>query len=99
MKIQLLFIVLFFGFYFCQAQSFTNKKVEPYYIPSNVERYKKDYSIKGWNAIQDTSKINQLNLNYYDSIRNDILDLEVPDAATSLIVIVYSKIKATNNKE
>lgn len=98
MKIQLLFIVLFFGFYFCQAQS-SNKRAQPLVIPSNVERFEKDYTIKGWNTIQDTSKINQLNLEYYDSIRNDILDLEVPDAATSLIVIVYSKIKATNNKE
>lgn len=98
MKRIALIIVLFFGFYYCQAQS-SNKKAEPIFIPSNVERFKKDYSIKGWNTIQDTSKINQLNLNYYDSIRNDIADIEVPDTATSLIVIVYSKIKTTNNKE
>ena len=83
-----------------KAQTSAKEIVQSIHVPTNVERFTKDYEIKGWNkTIQDTVKVNSLNLNYYDSQRHETNDLEFVDDATGLVVIVYSGKKTTANKK
>ncbi|MCW3078215.1 MAG: hypothetical protein JWO32_2824 [Bacteroidetes bacterium] len=67
--------------------------------PTNVQLYKIDYEVKGWVNIEDSSKINTLNLEYYDSLRMEDVDLEVLDTPTLLTLIIYSKTRNTLNKQ
>lgn len=77
----------------------TSKLIDESLVETNVSRYQIDYEIKGWKgAIKDTDKINQLDLNFYDSKRLEKDDIELLDTITGLTVIVYSEKKTTQNK-
>ncbi|MBP7807721.1 MAG: hypothetical protein KA163_00375 [Bacteroidia bacterium] len=75
------------------------KLIDESMVETNTSRYQIDYEIKGWNgAIKDSDKINQLDLNFYDSKRLEKDDIELFDSVTGLTVIVYSEKKTTQNK-
>lgn len=77
----------------------TGKLIDESMIETNASRYKIDYEIKGWSgAIKDSDKINQLDLNFYDSKRLEKEDIELFDSTTGLTVVVYSEKKTTQNK-
>lgn len=83
----------------CRSQNTTGKLyIEPV-RQTNVERYRLDYEVKGWNSIQDTASVNLLNLEYFDSLREENIDKEVFDNLTTLTIIVYSQTRTAGNKK
>ena len=93
--------IIIFGAFAGIAQTENSKlNTDVIRVPTNCMRYKLDFEVKGWrgNVIQDSSLVNQLNLNFYESKRKDIDDVELFDSTTGLTVIVYSSAKTTANK-
>ena len=82
-----------------ESQNAAGKLIDDSAIPTNVQRFKLDYEIKGWDGvIKDTEKINLLNLDYFDSKRKEKDDSEEYDTTTGLTVIIYSVKKTQQNK-
>lgn len=89
-KIIFSVMLLFTGFV---SKAQTGKAAIEAPRPTNVERFKIDYEIKGWTIIQDTVKLNSLNLDYFDALRDLNVDKEVFDRPTLLTIILYAKSK------
>ena len=108
---RILFLALLMGGFQLKSQTATitstlatSKLMDNSAIKTNVQRYKIDYEIKEWvsnplvNVDIDTEKLNQLDLNYYDSKRKQSEDYEEYDTKTGLTVIVYSIQRMTANQ-
>lgn len=99
MKKVVILLLLVIGGFEIKSQNASGKLIDDTAIPTNAQRFKLDYEIKGWDGIiKDAEKINLLNLDYFDSKRKEKDDSEEYDATTGLTVIVYSVKKTQANK-
>lgn len=100
MKRLFFFLTVFTSCLAVKSQDNTGKLIDESAIPTNTERYKKDYEIKDWQnpLLINMDKLKQLDLDYFDAKRKENEDVEVYDSTTGLTVIVYSIQKANESK-
>lgn len=89
----LLTILVSLGFLNCEAQEkLPVKSNSEFNSGRNSARYGLDYHLKNYSFTNgDSTVLNQLNLNTYESLRNDTVDVEVQDAATGLIIVLHNR--------
>jgi len=82
-----------------KVASQTDKKFEQQPPLTNSQRFLLDYEIKGWNlTIQDTVKLNKINLDTYEQSRKTADDIELFDQSSGLTILLYSVNRAVSNK-
>jgi hypothetical protein len=81
---------------FCWSQS-TNRQSTDAVVISNQQRLNFDFEVKN-NSNPDQTLIAQIDLNSYESLRQENMDVEVNDHASGYTLIIYSKNKSFHRK-
>jgi hypothetical protein len=88
---------IIFSFISLLLYSQDSKSVLPLHIPNNIERYKLDFEIK--NAVSlDTSLVLTLNIDQYEHLRQETINVEVFDSASNVTLVIYSILTSQQNK-
>jgi hypothetical protein len=77
----------------------TQKQMTPDLKLSNISRYSIDYELKNQIFLDgDSSILNLINLEQYENLRLQSEDIEIVDASTEKIIILFSIDKAIARK-
>lgn len=82
-----------------KSQTTTDKLNTGMPVVSNTDRFLIDYGIQDWGTqLKDSTKLRQLDLEYYDKKRKQNEDQIFYDEKTGLNIVLYSCKKASENK-
>lgn len=74
-----------------QVMNDTKKNTHELSIPSNADRYGKDYEIKDFILTSENAYVLQMiDLNAYEALREESVDVEIYDEAINETIILYA---------
>lgn len=80
-----------------QTERYQYDVPNPYYPPTNLERYQVDYEVKTWTAV-DESLVALLDLEAIEAHRQAQQRVEIVDVPTGLTIVIYAADEAGAQK-